>query len=98
MIRIFHDDAQWAIAGTVATVALEQLARQLPNELQGDGSKIVAGKEGFAALLVFGDVPDETLAKQLLSSVTPVYLLDFDDDAPVTLKFDRMKTRVTETR
>lgn len=38
------------------------------------------------------------MAKQLLTSVTPVYLLDFDDDAPVTLKLDREKTRVTETR
>jgi hypothetical protein len=76
----------------------EQLARQLPKELHGDGSKIVVGKEGFTALLVFGDLPDETLAKQLLVSVSPVYLLDFDDDAPVTLKLDRKKTRVTETR
>jgi hypothetical protein len=98
MIRIFREDTQWAIAGMLATTALEQLARQLPKELQGDGSKVVAGKEGFAALLVFGDVPDETLAKQLLAFVSPVYLLDFDDDAPVTLKLDRKKTRVTETR
>jgi hypothetical protein len=66
--------------------------------LQGDGSKVVSGKEGFAALLVFGDVPDETLAKQLLASVSPVYLLDFDDDVPVILKLDRQKTRATETR
>jgi hypothetical protein len=98
MIRIFCEDTQWAIAGKAATIALEELARQLPRDLQGDGSRIVEGKGRFAALLVFGDVPDETLAKQLLMSVSPVYLLDFDDDAPVTLKFDRMKTRVTETR
>jgi len=98
MIKIFREDTQWAIAATVSTTVLEQLARQLPKELQGDGSKVVAGKEGFAALLVFGDVPDETLAQQLLASVSPVYLFDFDDEAPVTLKLERKKTRVTETR
>jgi len=98
MIKIFREDTQWAIAGEVSTTTLEQLACQLPRELRDDGSKVVAGKEGFAALLVFGDLPNETLAKHLLTSVTPVYLLDFDDDAPVTLKLDRKKMRVTETR
>jgi hypothetical protein len=98
MTRVFRGDTKWAIAGKVETSVLKQLARKLPRELQGDGSKIVPGKDGFAALLVFGDLPDETMAKQLLASVTPVYLLDFDDDAPVTLKLDRKKTRVTETR
>ena len=98
MIRIFREDTQWAIAGNVSTTALEQLGLQLPLELQGDGSKVVAGKQGFAALLVFGDVPYETLARQLLTSVTPIYLLDFDDEAPVIVKFDRRKTRVMETR
>lgn len=98
MIRVSREDTQWAIGGIVATTTLEQLARQLPKELQGNGSKILAGKDGFAALLVFGDLPNEALAKQLLGSVTPVYLLDFDDDAPVTLKLGRKKTRVTETR
>jgi hypothetical protein len=98
MIKVFRNDTQWAIAGTVATTTLEQLARQLPKELHGDGSKIVEGKEGFTALLVFGDLPDETLARQLLVSVSPVYLLDFDDDAPVTRKLARKKMRVTKTR
>jgi len=98
MIRIFREDTQWAIAANVPATALEQIASRLPRDLQGDGSKIVEGRGGFTALLVFGDVPDETLAKQLLASVTPVYFLDFDDDAPVTLKLDRTKTRVTETR
>ena len=98
MIRISREDTQWAIAGNVTPTILERLVHQLPKELQGGGSKIVAGKEGFAALLVFGDLPDETLAKQLLASVSPVYLLDFDDDALVILKFDRKKTRVIETR
>ena len=98
MIRISRNDTQWALAGRVSTAVLEQIARELPKELQGEGSKVVAGKEGFAALLVFGDLPSERLAHQLLATATPVYLLDFDDDAPVTLKLDRKKTRVTETR
>ena len=98
MIRIFRDDTQWAIAGNVETAVLEKLMRQLPKELQGDGARVVTGNDGFAALLVFGDLPNETLAKRLLAAVTPVYLLDFDDEAPVTLKLDRRKTRVTETR
>jgi hypothetical protein len=97
MIRIFREDTQWAIAGNVETAVLEKLMRQLPKELQGQGARVVSGNDGFAALLVFGDLPSETLAKRLLADVTPVYLLDFDDDAPVTLKLDRRKTRVTET-
>jgi hypothetical protein len=98
MIRIFREDTQWAIAGNVETAVLEEIVCQLPKDLQGDGSRIVTGNDGFAALLVFGDLPNETLAKRLLATVTPVYLLDFDDDAPVTLKLDRRKRRVTETR
>jgi hypothetical protein len=99
MIRIFREDTQWAIAGNVETAVIEDLARGLPRELQGSsGSKIVSGNEGFAALLVFGDLPSERLANQLLMSATPVYLLDFDDDAPVTLRLDRKKMRATETR
>lgn len=98
MIRIFREDTQWAIAGHVETAVLERLVRQLPEELQGDGSRVVTGNDGFAALVVFGDLPSETLAKRLLVTVTPVYLLDFDDDAPVTLKLDRRKARVIGTR
>jgi len=97
MIRIFPQDTQWAIAGKVATAALEQLAHALPVELHGEGSRVVAGENGFSALLVFGDLPSERLAKQLLVTVTPVYLLDFDDHAPVTLKLDRKKGHVVET-
>jgi hypothetical protein len=98
MITISSEDTQWAIAGHVATTVLEQLAAQLPAELQqGDGAKIVAGEDGFAALLVFGDLPNATLAKELLLSTSPVYLLDFDDDAPATVKLDRKQARVTET-
>jgi hypothetical protein len=98
MIRVSREDTKWALASRVGATELERLARQLPMELQGDGSRIVIGKDGFAALLVFGDLPNETLAKQLLRSATPVYLLDFDDDAPVTLKLERKKTRIAETR
>lgn len=98
MIRIYPEDTQWALAGRVEPDVLARIARSLPKELQANGSKIVAGKDGFAALLVFGGFPSERLAKQLLLSVTPVYLLDFNDDAPATLKLDREKTRVTETR
>lgn len=98
MIRVSREDTRWAIASKLPMTTLEGLVHQLPKELQGNGSKVVAGKDGFAALLVFGDLPNETLARQLLATATPVYLLDFDDDAPVTLKLDRKKTHVTETR
>jgi hypothetical protein len=98
MIKISRDDTKWAIAGKVSTTALEDLVRGLPRELQGDGSRVVSGNEGFGALLVFGDLPSERLARQLLTSVAPVYLLDFDDDAPVTIRLDRKKTRIVETR
>ena len=97
MTKIFPNDTRWAIAGETTTALLDQLARTLPKELQGEGSKVVAGKDGFAALLVFGGLPSESLAKQLLTTVAPVYLLDFDDDAPVSLKIDRKKGRVAET-
>lgn len=92
MIKIFREDTQWAFAGNVETAVLEKLLRQLPKKLQGDGSRVVTGNDGFAALLVFGDLSSETtytLAKRLLATVTPVYLLDFDDEDEVTLKLDR---------
>jgi hypothetical protein len=98
MIKIFRDDTQWAIAGKVDISLLELVEQQLPEELQGEGSRVVSGTDGFTALLVFGGQPNETLARRLLESATPVYLMDFDDEAPVTLKLDRKKTGVTETR
>jgi hypothetical protein len=98
MIKITPDDAKWAIAATVAINTLEQLADRLPRELQGEGSRIVPGRDGFVALFAFGDSPSESLAKELLAAVAPVFLLDFDDDAPVTLRLDRTKGRVSETR
>lgn len=97
-IRIRREDTQWAIAGKVPTMALEQLASQLTAEEYGDGSKILPGKEDFAALAVFSGSPHEDLAKQLLATVTPVYLLDFDDNAPTIVRLDRKKARVTTTR
>jgi hypothetical protein len=96
--KIFPNDTQWAVAGKTTAATLERLARALPKDLQGEGSKVVMGKDGFAALLVFGDLPSESLAKRLLSTVTPVYLLDFDDDAPSTLELERKKGRIVETR
>ena len=98
MIRLTRDDTRWAIAGEVATGTLHQIADQLPRELQGEGSTVASGVDGFAALLVFGDQPSERLAKLLLTSATPVYLLDFDDDAPVTLRLDLKNGQIAETR
>lgn len=98
MIRISPEDTKWAIAAKVAATELEEIARQLPKELQGKGSKVVVGQGWLSALLVFGDLPSERLAKLLLISVTPVYLLDFDDDAPSIVKLERTKTRATEAR
>jgi hypothetical protein len=98
MTRIAPQDTKWAIAGEIALTALRQFAAQLPPELQGEGSTVVAGRDGFAALLVFGDLPDEMLAKKLVLLARPVYLLDFDDDAPVTLKLDWKRGRILEMR
>ena len=73
MIRISPQDTQWAIAGKVATTMLEQLARTLPKELQGEGSKVVAGQDGFSALLVFGDLPSERLARRTSERLRPLW-------------------------
>lgn len=97
-IRISRKDTQWAIAGEISKTVLEQLAHLLTAEEYGDGSEVITGKRGFAALLVFSGLPNEALAKQLSATATPVYLLDFDDDAPAITKFERKTTRVTETR
>jgi hypothetical protein len=98
MIRITRDDTKWAIASRVTLSKLRQIATQLPRELQGEGSTVASGRDGFSALLVFGDLPSEMLARQLLALATPVYLLDFNDDAPVTLKLDHNNGRISETR
>jgi hypothetical protein len=55
----------------------------LPEWLHGDGHRVVTGKDGFAALLVFGGPADlgERPATELAKRGGPVYLLDFDDEA-----------------
>jgi hypothetical protein len=80
--KVFPGDTQWAIAGKIAVPALVALGRRLPKWLHGDGHKVVTGKDGFAALLVFGGPSDlaETLVAELVKR-GPVYVLDFDDEA-----------------
>jgi hypothetical protein len=80
--KVFPGDTQWAIAGKIPVSALVALGRRLPRWLHGDGHKVVTGKDGFAALLVFGGPADlaETLAAELPRR-GKVYLLDFDDEA-----------------
>jgi hypothetical protein len=75
-------DTQWAIAGKVPLAALEACIPALEEWLQGEGSKVVCGSNGFAALLVFGGPPEgESFAIELsLKYKTPVYFLDFDDN------------------
>jgi hypothetical protein len=76
------EDTQWAIAGKVPLSALEACIPELEEWLQGDGSKVVSGSDGFAALLVFGGPPaGESFAIELSRKYkTPVYLLDFYDE------------------
>lgn len=97
--KAFPDDTQWAIAGKIALETLEDLAKRLPKWLHGAGSKVVAGNHGFAALLVFGGSSEdgEQLAIDAAStSKVPVYLLDFDDDAPGIKEFRGRRMRRTE--
>ncbi len=98
MIRVSPEDTKWAIVAKVAATELEQIAGHLPKELRGKGSRVVVGQGGLSALLVFGGLPSEQLAKQLLMSVTPVYLLDFDDDAPSVVQLERKTTRAADAR
>src|SRR5512139_1947394 len=75
-------DTQWAIAGKVPLSALERCRRELEDWLQGEGSEVVSGNDGFAALLVFGGPPaGESLAIELSRKhKTPIYVLDFNDE------------------
>ena len=75
-------DTRWAIAGKVPLSALEACRRELEDWLQGEGSKVVTGNDGFAALLVFGGPPEgESLAIELSRKhKTPIYVLDFNDE------------------
>jgi hypothetical protein len=92
--NIFPGDTQWAIAGKIAAPVLEKIGRRLPTWLHGDGQRVVTGKDGFAALLVFGGPADygDDLAAELAKR-GPVYLLDFDDEAPSIQRFTDTRTR-----
>ena len=82
MDPVVPGDTQWAIAGKVPLSALERCRRELDDWLQGEGSKVVSGSEGFAALLVFGGPPEgESLAVEISRKhKTPIYVLDFNDE------------------
>jgi len=85
MNRITPNDTRWAIAAKVPAKTLEGVRAKLPKLLRGNGSKVVTGDEGFAALLVFAEnaAEGESAATRLSSDAgTAVYLLDFDDEAP----------------
>jgi hypothetical protein len=92
--KIFPGDTQWAIAGKIAAPVLEEIGRRLPTWLHGDGQRVVTGKDGFAALLVFGGPVDhgDDLAAELARR-GPAYLLDFDDEAPMIKRFTGTRTR-----
>jgi hypothetical protein len=81
--KVFPGDTQWAIAGKVPAPSLAKIGRRLPEWLHGDGHRVVTGKDGFAALLVFGGPADlgERPATELAKHGGPIYLLDFDDEA-----------------
>ncbi len=81
--KVFPGDTHWAIAGKVPASLLAKIGRHLPEWLHGDGHRVVTGKDGFAALLVFGGPADlgERPADELARRHGPVYLLDFDDEA-----------------
>jgi len=92
--KIWPGDTQWAIAGKLAAPVLEEIGRRLPEWLHGDGQHVVTGKDGFAALLVFGGhtgYGDDFAAE--LARRGPVYLLDFDDEAPLIKQFTGTRTR-----
>ncbi len=94
--KTFPADTQWAIAATVPVAALEGLAKRLPTWLRGAGSKVVPGRDGFSALLVFGGGAEdgEQLAIDAATThKTPVYLLDFDDEAPGLKEFRGNRAR-----
>ncbi len=81
--KVFPGTTHWAIAGKFPASSFEKIGRRLPEWLHGDGHRVVTGKDGFAALLVFGGPADlgERPATELAKRGGPVYLLDFDDEA-----------------
>ena len=95
MSSVTPNNARWAIAANVTAVTLEALRSRLPKPLRGEGSKVIVGDD-FAALLVFGENASEgeSAAARLASEVsTPVYLLDFDDDAPAITELSKGRER-----
>jgi hypothetical protein len=87
--KVFHLDTQWAIAAKVPVDVLERVRARLPSWLRGAGSKVIEGNDGFAGLLVFGGPAEEgepAATKLTTEEETPVYLLDFDDEAPSTIE------------
>ena len=87
--KVFHLDTQWAIAANVPVDVLERARARLPSWLRGAGSKVIEGNDGFAGLLVFGGPAEEgepAATKLTIEQKTPVYLLDFDDEAPSTIE------------
>ena len=96
MTRIIPNDTMWAIAGKVPAKTLEAVRAKLPKLMRGNGSKVMAGDDGFAALLVFAEnaAEGESAATRLSSDAgTAVYLLDFDDDAPSITEFAKGRER-----
>ncbi|HWO26429.1 MAG TPA: hypothetical protein VNO30_47200, partial [Kofleriaceae bacterium] len=92
--KIWPGDTQWAIAGKIAVPVLEEIGRRLPEWLHGNGQRVVTGEDGFAALLVFGGhtgYGDDLAAE--LARRGPVYLLDFDDEAPMVKQLTGARTR-----
>jgi hypothetical protein len=96
MIRISTGDTRWAIAAKVPVETLEAVRAKLLKELRGKGSKVVAGEQGFTALLVFGlNAEDgESAATQLSHDLgAAVYLLDFNDMVPSVKELAKGRVR-----
>ncbi len=93
--KVFPGDTQWAIAGKVPASSLAKIGRRLPEWLHDDGHRVVTGKDGFAALLVFGGPADlgERPATELAKRGNPAYLLDFDDEAYSIKEFTGTKVK-----
>lgn len=88
---LFLDDTQWAIAGKVPVSALEAARHEISDWIPLEGSKVVVGKDEFAALLFFGGAAEngETLSMELSRDTkTPIFLLDFDDNYPSIREYD----------
>lgn len=88
---ISPDDTRWAIAGKVPAVALAAVRSRLSEMLRSEGSRIVSGENGMSVLLVFGGTTGEgeDSAIELSGTYrTPIYLLDFDDEAYSVRQFD----------